>query len=120
MTARADLDGLVSGWLSLPDLAAAVDIPLSTLRQWVREGRLVTVPHGPNGAASVPADLVREGALVRGLGSALVVLSDAGYGPEESLAWLLTPDDALGGRPVDLMAEGRDTAVRRHAMTLAL
>ena len=120
MGSAEDLDALASGWLALPDLAEATGMPLSALRQSVREGRLVTVRHGPRAVASVPTDLVRDGHLVKGLGSALVVLADAGLAAAESLAWLLTPDDALGGRPVDLMAEGRDVAVRRQAMTLAL
>jgi hypothetical protein len=35
------------------------------------------------------------------------------------LRWLLTESAALDGRPVDLMAQGRDVAVKRHAMSLA-
>lgn len=120
MQSSPPLDELATGWLSLPDLAEMIDVPLPMLRQWVREGRLVTVPHGERNVQSVPSDLVSDGALVRGLSSALTVLADAGLGGEEALAWLLTPDDVLGGRPVDLMAQGRDVAVRRHAMTLAL
>lgn len=120
MGSAKDLDALASGWLTLPDLAELTGASLSALRQSVREGRLITVPHGERGVASVPSDLVRDGSLVKGLGSALVVLADAGLDPTESLAWLLTPDESLGGRPVDLMAEGRDVAVRRQAMTLAL
>jgi len=117
---RSDLDRLATGWLSLPELGEAIGEPVSTLRQWVREGRLVTVSVGERRIASVPSDLVRDGALVRGLASALTVLRDGGFEPEQALAWLLSPDDVLGERPVDLMAAGRDVAVRRRAMTLAL
>ncbi len=115
-----DLDSLVRGWLTLAELAEAVAVPVSTLRQWIREGRLVTVQRGARRVASVPSDLVHEGALVRGLGSAFTVLADAGLSSEEALVWLLEPDAVLEARPVDLMAEGRDVAVRRRAMLLAL
>jgi hypothetical protein len=115
-----DLDDLATGWLALPDLGAALDVAVSTLRQWVREGRLITVPHGPRRIASVPSDLVRDGALVRGLASTLTVLIDGGFSPVGALAWLLTVDPVLEVRPVDFMAEGRDVAVRRRAMMLAL
>ena len=49
----------------------------------------------------------------------LTVLHDAGYDDEQALRWLLTEDDAIPGRPVDAMAEGRDTAVKRRAQVLA-
>jgi hypothetical protein len=62
---------------------------------------------------------VHDGALVKGLGGALTVLADAGYSPEEALRWLLSEQAALPGRPVDYMAAGRDTAVKRVAMALA-
>jgi hypothetical protein len=114
-----ELDDLATGWLSLPELADQLDVPLQKIRQLVREGKLVTVPHGPNNAQSVPSDIVRDGRLVKGLAGALTVLRDAGYSDVEALRWLLTEDDALPGRPVDVMAEGRDTAVKRRAQVLA-
>jgi hypothetical protein len=116
----ASLDELVAEWLTLPDLAEVTGQSLSALRELERQGRLVSIRRGDPPVAKVPADLVHDGELVRGLGSALMVLGDAGLQPAEALTWLLTPDDVLGGRPVDLMAAGRDVAVRRQAMTLAL
>jgi hypothetical protein len=114
-----ELDALVERWLTLPDLAEAIDLPLPKVRQLVREGKLVTVPRGTPPVQCVPADLVREGKLVKGLAGALTVLHDAGYSGLEALRWLLTEDEALPGRPVDAMAEGRDTAVKRRAQVLA-
>ena len=49
----------------------------------------------------------------------LIVATDAGFSPEESVRWLLSESSALPGRPVDAMAAGRDTAVKRVAMALA-
>lgn len=114
-----ELDDLVSQWLSLPDLAEQIDLPLTKVRQLVREGKLVTVRRGSPPVQVVPADVVRDGRLVKGLAGALTVLHDAGYSDEEALRWLLTEDTAVSGRPVDAMAQGRDTAVKRRAQALA-
>lgn len=114
-----DLDDLVSDWLTLPDLAERIDVPLSKVRQLVREGRLVVVERGDPPVKQVPADVVSNGRLVKGLAGALTVLRDAGYGDVEALRWLLTDDPAIPGRPVDAMAAGRDTAVKRRAQVLA-
>ena len=113
-----DLDGLVSGWLTLPDLAEQIDVPLAKVRQLVREGKLVVVPRGSPPIKSVPAELVHDGELLKGLAGALTVLHDAGYNDEEALRWLLTDDPAIPGRPVDAMAAGRHTAVKRRAQLL--
>ena len=107
----ADLDDLVSGWLSLPALAEG--------RQLLREGRLVAVERGQPPVKQVPTELVTDGHLVKGLAGALTVLRDAGYTDVEALRWLLTEDPAIPGRPVDAMAAGRDTAVKRRAQVLA-
>ena len=114
-----DLDPLVSQWLTLPDLAEAIDQPLPKVRQLVREGKLITVRRGAPPVQCVPADLVHDGKLVKGLAGALTVLRDAGYSDEEALRWLLTEDASIAGRPVDAMAQGRDTAVKRRAQVLA-
>jgi hypothetical protein len=114
-----DLDQLATGWLTLPDLAEQIDEPLSKVRDWIREGRLVAVERGVPPVKSVPAEFVRDRHLIKGLFGALTVLADAGYSPEESLRWLLTEEPSLPGRPVDFMAEGRHHAVKRRAMTLA-
>jgi hypothetical protein len=114
-----DLDSLVDEWLTLPDLADRIGQPLTKVRQMIRERKLVSVRRGTPGVQCVPADIVRDGHLVKGLAGALTVLRDAGYSDEEALRWLLTEDDALPGRPVDAMAAGRDTAVKRRAQVLA-
>jgi hypothetical protein len=114
-----ELDDLVSGWLTLFDLAERIDVPLPKVRQLLREGRLVAVVRGSPAVKHVPVDLVRDGRLVKGLSGALTVLRDAGYSDTEALRWLLTEDAAIPGRPVDAMAAGRDTAVKRRAQVLA-
>ena len=114
-----DLDELVSGWLTLPDLADQIGLPLSKVRQLIRERRLVVFERGRPPVEHVPADLVVDGKLLKGLAGALTVLHDAGFSDEEAVRWLLTEDPAIAGRPVDAMAAGRDTAVKRRAQVLA-
>lgn len=114
-----DLDALASGWLTLPDLAEAIGEPLSRVRQLLREGRLAAVQRGTPAVRQVPAELVADGQLLKGLAGTLTVLRDAGYSDAEALRWLLTDDAAIPGRPVDAMAAGRHTAVKRRAQLLA-
>lgn len=114
-----ELDELTARWLTLPDLAAELGVPLTKVRQLLREGRLVAVSRGEPAVKQVPAELVADGQLLKGLAGALTVLRDAGYDDEQALRWLLTEDDGIPGRPVDAMAAGRDTAVKRRAQVLA-
>lgn len=114
-----ELDDLASGWLTLPDLAERIGEPITRIRQLLREGRLVAVERGDPPVKQVPADVVRDGRLVKGLTGALTVLRDAGFSDAEALRWLLTDDETIPGRPVDAMAEGRDAAVKRRAQVLA-
>ena len=79
----------------------------------------MAVQRGTPPVKQVPAELVHDGKLLKGLGGALTVLRDAGYSDVEALRWLLTDDPAIPGRPVDAMAAGRDTAVKRRAQVLA-
>jgi hypothetical protein len=113
-----ELDSLVAGWLTLPDLAEQIDVPLATIRQLVREGKLVVVSRGSPPIKQVPVELVHDGELLKGLAGALTVLRDGGYSDEEALRWLLTDDPTIPGRPVDAMAQGRHTAVKRRAQVL--
>ncbi len=106
-------------WLSVPELADRIGESASRVRELVRQRRLVVVERGNPPVKCIPVEFVHDGALLKGLAGALTVLADAGYSPVESVRWLLTESPALPGRPVDFMAAGRDTAVKRVAMALA-
>ena len=114
-----ELDELTSGWLTIPELADRLGVPVSKIRQLLRDGKLVAVERGHPPVKHVPAELVAGDQLLKGLAGAITVLRDAGYDDEQALRWLLTEDDAIPGRPVDAMAAGRDTAVKRRAQVLA-
>jgi hypothetical protein len=102
-----ELDELTAGWLTLPDLADQLGLPLSRVRHLLREGKLIAVERGTPPVKHVPSDLVHDGQLLKGLAGAITVLRDAGYDDHQALRWLLTDDDAIPGRPVDAMAAGR-------------
>jgi hypothetical protein len=121
-TAGADdtLDDLIRDWLTLPELAEAAGQPLPRIRQWLREGRLAAVSRGTPPTPMVPATLVHEGALLKGLPGTLTVLRDCGLDPGRALRWLFTPDPSLPGTPAETLRAGRHREVNRRAQLLAL
>jgi hypothetical protein len=104
-------------WLSLPELADRIGVDGKRVRQLLREGRLIAVRRGREDV--VPAAFVADGELLRGLGGLVTVLHDAGFDPEESIAWMLADENSLGTSPVRAMAEGRGKEVKRVAQALA-
>jgi hypothetical protein len=110
---------LSAEWLTLGEFAERIGERPSRVKDLIREGRLITVPVGEPPSASIPVEFIHDGEVIKGLGGALTVLADAGFSPVESVTWLLSETDALPGRPVDFMAAGRHTAVKRVAMALA-
>jgi hypothetical protein len=113
------LADLSAEWLSLGEFAERIGERPSRVKDMIRERRLITVPVGDPPMQRIPVEFVQDGELIKGLSGALTVLADAGFSPVESVTWLLTETDALPGRPVDFMAAGRHTAVKRVAMALA-
>jgi hypothetical protein len=114
----SEVDALVQSWLSLPEVADQLGIPVSRARQMVAEKQLVAVRRGDSKALMVPAAFVREGRILKGLPGTLTLLSDAGYDEQESLRWLFTSDDSLPGSPTEALAENRGTEVKRRAQAL--
>lgn len=104
-------------WLTLRELADRIGAESKRVRQLLREGRLISVRR--DGEDVVPAAFVADGDLLRGLGGLVTVLHDAGFDPEESIAWMLSDEDSLGTSPVRAMAEGRSKEVKRVAQALA-
>jgi hypothetical protein len=114
-----DLDTLVPAWLTLPDVAERLGVDVTRVRQLLKERGLVAVRRGERNVLSVPARLVAEGAVVKGLAGTLTVLADNRFSDEEAVRWLFTPDDTLPGTPADALAENRGTEVRRRAQAIA-
>jgi excisionase family DNA binding protein len=114
------LNDLVAGWLSLREVADRLGVSPNKVRQMVRERQLAALRHEGAREPEVPAELLLDDAVVKGLPGTLVVLADSGFDEEESVRWLFTADDSLPGRPVDALRENRGTEVRRRAQALAL
>jgi hypothetical protein len=111
-------DAIVGDWLTIPEVADRLHLPVSRVKQLVRERKLLAVQR-PGGAFSVPALFVAGGQVVRGLPGTLSLLRDCGFEDEEALHWLFTADESLPGTPIQAIVENRGTEVNRRAQALA-
>ena len=105
-------------WLTVPDVAEALGVEVTRVRQLLREGRLLATRRDGDGPLVIPADFVQQGEVLKGLPGVITLLRDAGYSDEEALDWLYRPDDSLPGTPVQALAENRGTEVKRRAQAL--
>ncbi|SBW25924.1 putative transcriptional regulator [Candidatus Protofrankia californiensis] len=108
---------LTMEWLTLPDVADRLGVPITRVRQMVRDRKLLAVRS--EGVLRVPVEFIQDGALLKGLPGLLTVLSDAGFTDEESMDWLFRDDPTLPGTPVRALAENRGREVKRRAQALA-
>ncbi len=110
-------DVLVTTWLSLPEVAERLGVPVTRARQLVKERQLLALRRGVNNALMVPAEMVQDGKVLKGLPGVLTLLHDARFSDDEALRWLYT-DDGLPGSPVQALTENRGTEVKRRAQAL--
>jgi hypothetical protein len=108
----------MSSWMPLPDVAEALQLPVTKIRQLVREGALVA-RRQEDGILRVPAEFVHDGEITKGLPGVLTVLADAGFTPDESIDWLLREDSSLPGTPIEALRQNRGREVKRRAQALA-
>jgi hypothetical protein len=111
-------DAIVGDWLSLPDVAHQLDLPVSRVKQLLRDRKLLAVQR-PTGQVAVPAAFLDGSQVIHGLGGTLTLLLDCGFSDAEALSWLFTADETLPGTPVQALAEHRRTEVNRRAQALA-
>src|SRR5262249_27230150 len=103
-------------WLTLPDIAERLDVPITRVHQMIRDNALIAVRR--DGILRVPADLVAGDHVRKHLPGVLTLLRDAGYNDEEVLRWLYTADDTLPGIPATALAGAGATEVKRRAQAL--
>jgi Rv2175c C-terminal domain of unknown function len=111
-------DAIVGDWLSLPEVADRLGLPVSRVKQMLRDRKLLAVQR-PSGEFAVPAGFLDGDQVIHGLGGTLTLLVDCGFTDAEALSWLFTADDSLPGTPVQALAEHRRTEVNRRAQALA-
>jgi hypothetical protein len=118
VTTPAELDSLITDWLTLPDLAERMHLPITKARQLVKDRQVVAVRRGERNVLSVPAAFISDDQVLKGLPGTLTLLADSKYTDEEALRWMFTADDTLPGTPVQALQENRGTEVRRRAQAL--
>lgn len=120
-SAELDLESLVGDWLTVPDIAEKLGIPLSQVRQMITDREVLSARVGERHVVAVPAKFFDEGGVRTELRGTFTVLADGGMSDEEILRWLFTPDDTLPveGAPMDALRAGHKTEIRRRAQALA-
>ncbi len=105
-----------TGWLTLPDIAELLDLPVNRVHQLIRERTMLAVRR--DGVLRVPAEFMATPTVRKHLPGVLNLLHDAGYNDEEALRWLFTPDPTLPGTPAAALAGERAIEVKRRAQAL--
>ena len=103
-------------WLTVPEVAERLGVPVTRVHQLLRDGGLAGVREG--GVLRVPAGFLDGDAVVKGLPGVLTLLRDAGYSDDEAVRWLHTSDDSLPGTPVEALRGNRGREVKRRAQAL--
>jgi hypothetical protein len=111
-------DAIVGDWLNVPDAADRLGLPVSRVKQMLRDRKLLAVQR-PSGEFAVPAGFLDGDQVIHGLAGTLTLLFDCGFTETEALGWLFTADDSLPGTPVQALTEHRRTEVNRRAQALA-
>jgi hypothetical protein len=110
------VQGEPASWLTVPDVAERLDVPVTKVHQMIRDGALLAVRR--EGILRVPAELVANRTVLKHLPGVLTLLRDVGYNDEEALRWLFEADDTLPGTPARALGGELATEVKRRAQAL--
>lgn len=119
-TDETDLALLIDDWLDWKAAGAALGVSVNKVRQYIREHHLAAAVPTPGAGQQVPAELIMDGVIVKGIPGLLTIFHDGGFDDREILVWLFTPDDSLPGRPIDALRENRGSEVKRRAQAMSL
>ena len=100
--------------LTLPEAAERLDVPVTRVHQYLRDGHLVGVRNA-DGVRCVPAQFLAEGGIVKALPSVITQLRDVHYTDDEIVEWLFRADESLPGTPIDALRANRGSEVKRRA-----
>ena len=115
-----DLGALIPDWLDWKAAGAALGVSVTKVRTYIREHQLAAAVPSPGAGQQVPAELIMDGVIVKGVPGLLTIFHDGGYDDREILEWMFTPDDSLPGRPIDALRENRGSEVKRRAQAMSL
>ncbi len=115
----SELATLVDEWWDWARMGEALGVPASRVRQYLREHQLAAAVPVAGEGQRVPAALVMDGEIVKGVPGVLTVLHDGGYDDGQAITWLFTYDDTIPGRPIDALRENRGSEVKRRAQSMA-
>ena len=113
-----DLDDLVGTWLDWSEASDRLGVSVSKVRQLIRVHHLAAVVPAEGSGQKIPAELIMDREIVKGVSGVLTLLHDAHYDDRAALTWLFTSDPTLPGRPIDALRENRGAEVKRRAQAL--
>jgi Rv2175c C-terminal domain of unknown function len=113
-----DLSTLIGEWLDWSHASDELHVSVSKVRQLIREHQLAAAVPTPGAGQQIPAELLMDGEIVKGVPGVCTVLHDTGFEDREILRWLFTVDESLPGRPIDALRENRGSEVKRRAQAM--
>lgn len=108
----------VTNWLTVPDAAELMEVPLGRVRRLIEDHHLISVKR--NGVQYIPAEIIVDKEPLPSLRGTIVVLMDAGFGLESAIEWLYTNNEVLQTTPMAALVAGKKAEIRRLAQALAL
>lgn len=113
-----DIYSSVSEWLTVPDVAEMLDLPIGKVHRLLQEHSLIGIKR--DGVVKIPAEIIVDGEPLHSLKGTVSVLLDAGFTLESACEWLYTDNDSLSTTPMAALLAGRRAEIRRLAQALAL
>jgi hypothetical protein len=117
----SSLEALVGEWLTVPDAAERLGVPLARVRQLIADRDVLSGRVGERRVIAIPAKFFGDDGPRPELKGTFTVLADGGMDDDEIIEWLFTPDPTLPveGAPIDALRAGHKTEIRRRAQELA-
>lgn len=113
-----DVFSNVTSWMTVPDVAEQMQIPLGRVRRLIEDHYLISVKR--DGVQYIPAEIVVDKEPLASLHGTIVVLLDAGFDLDGAVRWLYTVNDVLEQTPMAALVAGKKAEIRRLAQALAL
>ena len=108
----------VNQWLSYQEAADLLGVSKGKVARLVEDKALFSVRVDKE--PMIPAEIIIEGEPLASIRGTLIVLEDAGFNPEQAAEWLYEYQEELAETPIQSLARGRKSAVRRLAQSLAI